>query len=77
MLKAEKELAIQSNVTIAALNKKLYDLEKETASIIEKEMLDITTQRKKARDERRKRDSEFKDLKADNPEERGAVGMTS
>ncbi len=38
-------------------------------------MQDITIQRKRARDERRKRDSELKDLKTDNSEERGAVGQ--
>ncbi len=45
-LRAEKELMIQSKVTITALNKKLYEIENELASAIEKEMMDMTTQRK-------------------------------
>ncbi len=40
-------------------------------------MMVITEKRKKARDYRRKRDSELRDLKAKNLEERGAVGLIS
>ena len=73
-IKAEKEVAIESKVTITALNKKLLNLENETTT---QDMMDITEQRKKARNERRKRHSELRDLKAENLEERGAVGLTS
>ncbi len=72
----QEELVTQSKVTVTALNKKLYDLENETTALLETEMMDITEQRKKARDERRKRDSELRDLKAENQEERGAVDLT-
>ena len=71
---AEKELAVQSKLNITALNKKLNDLESKTTSIIDQEILDITTQRKKARDKRRKKDGHLASLKALHFEARGAVG---
>ncbi len=52
-------------------------MENETTAQLEREMMDVTEQRKKARNERRKRHSELRDLKAENLEERGAVGLTS
>ncbi len=76
-IKAEKQLVIQSKVTITALNQKLLELENETTAQLGKEMMNVTEQRKKARNERRKRDSELRNLKADNQEERGTVGITA
>ncbi len=75
-LNAEKELLRQSKVTVTALNKKLYELEKAMEAIIDKEMMNITAQRKKSRDERRKKDNDLKTLKTSNPDERGASGYT-
>ncbi len=74
-LNAEKELLRQSKVTVTALNKKLYEIEKAMEAIIDKEMMNITAQ-KKARDERRKKDNDQKTLKTSNPDERGASGYT-
>ncbi len=54
-LVTKKEVATQSKVTIKALHQKLLEIKKKT-SPIDDEMMEITNQRKKAKDERRKKD---------------------
>ena len=70
----EKAIPQQAKITIAALNKKIYDLEEQATNKLDKELADTTTLRRRARDELKRKDSELKALQQTPSEERGAVG---
>ena len=70
----EKEILLQAKVTISALKKKIYDLEEQATNILDKEIDDTAELRRRARDERKRRDNELKTLRQTPSEERGAVG---